>query len=265
MKKISSRYEESTFFILISTGIFIAWLAWNHLPPSFPVIAKIPIIWMILSMGLFWAIDRILHALGGIAGETERDGVIWLIPIAWGWIPIVWRWILEIFLTNKLSSSEYLFSSIVIYCSISYTVVTVCRPEISDIYEPYLKEIGLYSWKNPFQLFKYKMDVAKGIKFGPVMKIKFRFFSLSYLFYTICFGLTAFVTSTKAISTVPAYPIALGAAVLVGTMTLISQVFKAKEEDVLWRMQAKEGYILSLLFGLSAFNIYMFLLFMLVV
>jgi hypothetical protein len=254
MMKITPK---AVYFTLVFTGIFLTVSTWIFLPHGFPERAKIPMIWMILSMGLFWAADRIFHAIFGIPGETKRDGVIWFIPLSLGWIPMI------IFATELVSIKYYLGVSISTYCFASYIVVTGSRPKITDDFDPcYREKSGLASAKNLFGLFKYEMDVS--VSNGSIIKqsIPFRAPSLSYLFYTFCFGFTAFAISTKEISTDPRYiPVCL-AALLACTICLCNLTINATEEKMLWRIQDKnkEGILLCFVYAVATINIVVFMI-----
>jgi hypothetical protein len=244
------------FFFLISGGTVFTLLVWSSFPLNFPETAKLPIIWLTLSMGVFWAIDRILHALGGIAGETERDGVIWLIPISLGWmIPIIF------FLTESILNKYCLFTSIFIYCFISYTILTFARPEIPKELTPcYCESKGLDSIRYFFCLLKYKMIVIDSSesteKYNQLSGIRAP--SFSYLFYALCFGFAALSVSMRIDQK---YLLGFASLLFAGTFFIMNMTWKAKEDELLWRIQDKhkEGIFLCILFGLSTVNIIGFL------
>ncbi len=247
LEKIRKNPRANRFFIPVVGGIIISIVLWFHFPPDYPKIARITIIWMSISMGLYWAVDRILHAVAGAAGETERDGIIWLVPIALGWIPVALGWII---------SFQYLFLSIFVYCFVSYTLVTICRPEIHPARHPVVGENGLNSWRNLFRLLQYKMDVVEH-NLSSTLTIqpgKFRFFSMSYFFYTACFGGVALIASTREGSNIKYMGEAISM-IVTGTAALITIVFAtaftsqiSKEEEIPWPIQKLEAFVLSFLF-----------------
>jgi hypothetical protein len=260
IEEIRKNPERNRFVILIVTGLIFTVASWFYFPPDFPKIAIIAIIWVSISMGLFWVVDRILHAVADAAGETERDGVIWLVPIALGWIPICLGWIF---------SFKYLFLSIIVYCIASYVLVTIYRPEIHPdrLNEIEIGENGLKSWKNLFHLFRYKMDVVTKTSKNQATTQpgKFRFFSISYLFYTACFGGLALITSTKEGSNIKY----MGEAITVivgGTGVLIPIIFAtafaskaSKKAEIPWPIQQRESFILSVLFIITVIYLIAFL------
>jgi hypothetical protein len=256
IEKIKEHPERNRFVILIVTGLTYTVISWFFFPPDFPKIARIAIIWMSISMGLFWVVDRILHAVADAAGETERDGVIWLVPIALGWIPICLGWIF---------SFKYLFLSIIVYCIASYVLVTTCRPEIhlDRLNEIEIGENGLKSWKNLFHLFRYRMDVVAKTNnnLTTTQPGKFRFFSMSYLFYTACFGGVALITSTNIKYMDQAINV-----ILAGTGGLVTIIFAtafaskaSKKAEIPWPIQQRESFILSVLFIITVIYLIAFL------
>jgi hypothetical protein len=260
---IDESLKKTIFFTLIATGIIFSLISCFNFSPDFPERAKIAIIWMSISMGLFWTIDRILHALADAAGETERDGIIWLVPIAFGWIPVSLGWII---------SFKYLFCSIFLYCFVSYIVVTICRPEIPQDRLPAIGQNGFSSWKNGFRLFQYKMKVDEprnnNINVQNTQANKFRFFSISYLFYTACFGSAALITSVREVSDIKYMNEAI-TIIVGGTAVLIPIVFStafapqtSKEEEIPWRIQKLEPFVLSCLYIITSVYIIAFLYWM---
>ena len=80
-------------------------------------------------MSGYWMINRLLHGVGGTAGETERDGVIWLLPLATGWIPCIAILVLRIHIQQA--------GAVFIWSLIPTALIMFFRPEINhDAYEP---------------------------------------------------------------------------------------------------------------------------------
>jgi hypothetical protein len=243
-----ARTHEVRFFILNSIGIFLTVFAFIVSPTT----AKNSMYWMILSMGLFWAIDRILHALGGIPGETERDGVIWLIPIALGWIPLI-------MIGFEFIPGKYrLLSAVSTYCVASYFFVTLSRTELKELKPCYEEKSGVDAIKNIFGLLTYEMTV-----YDPNTQSNQRSMrapSYSYAFYNICFGFTAFVISTKEILSDTGYIFTFVAILFAGMTFIMDKTINTDQKYLLWEMQDKEKLILCGLFGISTFNICMVLI-----
>lgn len=236
--------SEVRFFVLNLMGIVLTVVAFIISPTT----AKVSIFWMILSMGLFWAVDRILHTLGGIPGETERDGVIWLIPIALGWIPLM-------MLGFEFISGKYrLISAVSTYCIISYFLVTLSRPELKGLNPCYQEKSGVSAIKDFFGLRTYQMNVYGSTPTQSNQR-SLRAPSYSYAFYNICFGFTAFVISTKEIISDTGYIFTFIAILFAGMTFIMDKTINTDQKYLLWEMQDKEKLILCGLFGISTFNI----------
>jgi hypothetical protein len=239
-----TKSPEVRFFILNSIGIALTFFAFIVSPTT----SKVPIFWMIISMGLFWAVDRIVHALGRAPNETERDGVIWLIPIALGWIPLIILWF------GFIPDKYRLISAVGAYCITSYIFVTLFRPESKGLASVYQERSGMDAVKNIFGLFKYRLNVydssSTQIKSsGP------RAPSYSYAFYNICFGLTAFFVSTKEILNDNGYMLAFVGILFAGMTFVIDKTLNTEKAKLKWDMPENARIILCGLFGISTLNI----------
>jgi hypothetical protein len=258
--------EKQFFFVTTVAGTVIAIIAWSALPADFPKMAVAPILWMIISMSFFWGLDRIIHAVGGIPGETERDGVLWLIPLSLGWIPVA------IFELKPDLGKYYLFLSIIIYSVCSYFFITLSRPEINVeyFYKEYHEASGWNSFKDFFGMIRYKMKVSTKKTFNLVSVITkeepetkgLRALSKSYGFFTFFFSLVAFFTSTSQKIAFDSPPVVFfGAALGGGLWALAGQTMAAKDQDTRWEMSPEEKKILCTLYLLAAIDIVIFVIF----
>ena len=121
--------------LLLVTGVISRGGAW------------LAVTWVVTSMSGFLVLNRLLHGISGTPGETERDGVIWLVPLATGFLP----GIALIELTTPLALAQALMAWSVLPTALIMTL----PPEINhDVFEvKYLEPVGfLVGRAKPLQI-----------------------------------------------------------------------------------------------------------------
>lgn len=104
--------------------------------------------WLLLSMSAYWFVNRVLHGIMHVAGETERDGVIWMLPLGLGLIPVATFHVL-----NDLTLRSWVVLG---WGLLMAGIIHVFRPEIDGV--PQYREAGGYS--DTFRsLFKTRLSV----------------------------------------------------------------------------------------------------------
>ena len=219
--------------------------------------------WVIISMSGYWVINRLLHGVGGTAGETERDGVIWLLPLATGWIPCIAILLFKIHIYQAVA--------VFIWSFIPTALIMFIRPEINhDAFKPkHLERSGLSSSLR--SLFKYRIDVCEprddsSSQSIPTIATEPRF-SVSCFIYYMGFSITGSLiiivrpildsmapsqvtkVSTTWLTLVGAGIFALLAAFVAGLALTYG------EKQIGWKIQEKERQILAILYFLSTVNI----------
>lgn len=219
------------------------------------------ICWLIGSMSIVhWALNRILHGVFGVAGETERDGVVWLVPLALGFFLGI----------AFLISGDIMIRLVIIliWTVITTGVVQIIRPEISgwkpqpnNQWEPTYREArGL--WHPFLSLFKYRLDVDAAGCPDEDTQWKPRG-SLSTGIYYMAFALTAmgilYVASALKSSGLSGSANALVIGFLVGYVVLIITflgicagglyfTFKMPAKEEAWPIAAGERWVLAVVF-----------------
>jgi len=82
------------------------------------------LVWLVLSMSMYWVLDRVLHSSKPAAGETERDGMIWLVPLAFALVPA------SVFLMT--GSVEERAGTLVLWSFAAAFLVQFRRPEVAE-------------------------------------------------------------------------------------------------------------------------------------
>ena len=225
--------------------------------------------WVVTSMSAFWALNRILHGVRGTPGETERDGVIWLVPLAAGLLPsLALTW----FQSPFAQAISLLLGSL-----LATGLIMFLRPEIDhEVFEPkYLERVGVLS--SIGSLFKYrlnvavrKFDVVDGLRSASQPKSRF---STSCLVYYTGFALTGSVliavtpildrmTPEQVQKISPGWITVVGAGIFALFAAFVAGLsLTYKEDRIGWRIYEGERQILAILYFVSTCNVVLALLF----
>ena len=232
---------------------------------SFVQYAKSIHIWLLLFTSLFWVVNRLLHGVKSSAGETERDGVIWLFPLALGWIMI---------LGEELMNNRHLIVMI-LWVLVVNIIVTVNRPEfVPDTKLAYCEPPGLMAILK--SLLKYQLNVcAEDSSSSEWTQGRFRSYrySISYLMYSCGYAGVAgvvfisqdFLVRLDAVKAaniagwVVGSTIPLFVAIVAATCAGISLAFSASEARIGWKIQPAERQILTFVYFLSTLFLIIFI------
>jgi len=221
--------------------------------------------WLLLSMSGYWVVNRLLHAQRGAAGETERDGVMWAVPLALGLLPAT------VFL---LSGSVYARTfTLIAWSLVPVVVVQLVRPEIPQDSQPrYLEGQGLLAGLRTLLKSRLIVAVSESDSAQVGGKARMRLSASTGIYYLV-FGFTAggMLALNHAIaeldgdslegqrlafwgSLLGVYAVGV-AAFLAAFMRLVAATYDTPAEKAGWRLQEEERQILALLWALSTVNV----------
>lgn len=237
--------------ILFITGFFVS-----------PSVDWAILTWLVLSMSFFWVQDRLLHSIKGAAGETERDGIVWLLPLALGIIPAT------IFLIAN--SIETRVTAIIAWGILPTLLVQLVRPELPQSSVPmFLEQQGLFGGLK--SLFKYRLAVHNSPTNDMTKRKRPRRLSLSAMIFYIGFIATSatlivlqhflnVINSNTREDLGALYGLLggyLGAAVGFGAafVRLMEATMNVSESRAGWPIQDEERQVLAALFFTSTMNI----------
>lgn len=254
----SSLYSR-VWWILVGPTAAVTSL-WLAIGVGLPRSVRIALAWVVASMSAFWLLNRILHGLNGTPGETERDGVIWLVPPATGIIACLGL----IFQNDPITQAL-----LVLFWSLfPTTLIMILRPEIDN---------ENFKGKHPTQagfvcaiqsLFKYKLEVAsRKPKTNELPQRPKHRFSVSCLIYYIGFALTGsalIATAPTLESLTPSqtqkyFAVWTGAigggifAILAAFVTGLALTYR--EDQIGWKIHEGEKQILAIVYFLSTVNV----------
>lgn len=228
----------------------------------------IAVTWVVTSMSAYWVLNRILHGISGTPGETERDGVIWLAPLATGLIPCI--------ALIELKSPLAQAASLMAWSLLPTAMIMILRPEIDhERFEPkYLEPRGFRS--SVRSLFKYRLRVVAQKPTVPsrtrsTNKSRPRF-SVSCLIYYTGFALTGAalivvtpildrMTPEHAQRVFPVWMTVVGGGIFALVAAFVAGLALTYKEGKLgWRIQEGERQILAILYFMSTANVALALL-----
>jgi hypothetical protein len=237
--------------LLLTMGVMLRGGAW------------VALAWVVASMSGFWVLNRFLHGISGTPGETERDGVIWLIPLATAFIPCI----ALIRMRTPLAQAGALMA----WSVLPTALIMVLRPEINhDTFDArHLEPVGFLS--SVRSLFKYRLRVAArktGGSTGPQpMNAPRPRFSVSCMIYYAGFAITGGaliavrplldqMTPEQAQRVFPVWMTVVGAGIFALIAAFVAGLALTYREDRLgWRIQEGERQILAGVYFISTVNV----------
>jgi hypothetical protein len=222
----------------------------------------VPLTWLVTSMSGFWIVNRLLHGISGTAGETERDGVVWLLPLATGFLPCL--------ALLTLKTPIYQAYAVIAWSLVPTVLILTLRPEIDhEVFElKHLERAGLFPAMR--SLFKYRMGVCElkpGVPFTSARRAAAPRLTVSCLIYYIGFAITGAtliavtpilerMTPDQAKGVFPVWVTVTGAGIFALLAAFVAGLaITYREGKIGWKIQEKERQILAIVYFLSTANV----------